>query len=62
MDSQTKVIQQIAILKQGIVYILRGQNKGYVFMMMLLQTNDKLINNKIVSSAKKIDKEAQRSE
>jgi hypothetical protein len=31
-------------------------------MMMLLQTNDKLINNKIVSSAKKIDKEAQRNE
>jgi hypothetical protein len=38
-------------------------------MMMLLQTNDKLINNKLVSSAKKIDKktqtidkEAQRSE
>jgi hypothetical protein len=28
-------------------------------MMMLLQTNDKLINNKIVSSAKKIDKETQ---
>jgi hypothetical protein len=28
-------------------------------MMMLLQTNDKLINNKIVSSAKKIEKETQ---
>jgi hypothetical protein len=31
-------------------------------MMMLLQTNDKLINNKFVPSAKKIDKEAQRRE